>query len=187
MNETLDLLATRRSAPAVSLAAPGPTAEELDQLLTLASRVPDHGKLVPFRYIVFEGEGRDKAGEIIASTYAKAHPEADAAKLDGERKRLSLAPLVIAVVSRAAPHQKIPEWEQIMTAGAVCMNLTIAANALGFATVWLSEWYSYDAEVLSQFGLAPAEKIAGFIHVGRPPAPREDRPRPVLADIVARF
>jgi len=187
MNETLDLLSTRRSAPAASLIAPGPTAAELDQLLTLASRVPDHGKLVPFRFVVFEGEARDRAGAIVAAAYEKAHPEAEAAKLDVERKRFSLAPLVIAVVSRAAPHVKIPEWEQVMTAGAVCMNLTIAANALGFATVWLSEWYSYDADVLAQLGLAPSEKIAGFIHVGRPPAPREDRPRPVLADIVTRF
>jgi nitroreductase len=156
-------------------------------LLKIASRVPDHGKLVPWRYILFEGDARDRAGEIIASIYAKKHPEADAAKLAMERKRLSLAPLVVAVVSRAGPHEKIPEWEQVMTAGAVCMNLTIAANALGFATVWLSEWYSYDSEVLTQLGLAPSEKIAGFIHIGTQSNPREDRPRPVVADIVTRF
>jgi nitroreductase len=187
MNETLELLSSRRSAPAASLAEPGPTAQELESLLKIASRVPDHGKLVPWRYILFEGDARHRAGEIIAAVYAKAHPEADEAKLGIERKRLALAPLVIAVVSRAGPHEKIPEWEQIMTAGAVCMNMTIAANALGFATVWLSEWYSYDPAVLAQLGLAPSEKIAGFIHIGRPPAPREDRPRPVISDIVTRF
>jgi nitroreductase len=187
MNETLELLSTRRSAPAASLAEPGPTAAELDSLLKIASRVPDHGKLVPWRFIVFEGEARHRAGAIVADTYAKAHPEADSGKLEIERKRFALAPLVIAVVSRAAPHEKIPEWEQVLTSGAVCMNLTIAANALGFATVWLSEWYSYDASVLAQLGLQPSEKIAGFIHIGRPPAPREDRPRPVIADIVTRF
>jgi nitroreductase len=142
---------------------------------------------VPWRYILFEGDARHRAGEIIASVYAKKHPEADALKLDLERKRLAHAPLVVAVVSRAGEHEKIPEWEQVMTAGAVCMNMTIAANALGFATVWLSEWYSYDLDVLAQMGLAPSEKIAGFIHIGRPPAPREDRTRPVVADIVTRF
>ncbi len=187
MNETLELLSTRRSAPAASLAEPGPSGEELDSLLKIASRVPDHGKLVPWRYILFEGEARHRAGGIIADVYAKAHPEADAAKLDIERKRLALAPLVIAVVCRAGPHEKIPEWEQVMTCGAVCMNLTIAANALGFATVWLFEWYAYDPAVLALLGLSPSETIAGFIHIGRPPAPREDRPRPVIADIVTRF
>jgi len=187
MNETLELLSSRRSAPAASLAEPGPNTEQLESLLKIASRVPDHGKLVPWRYIIFEGASRDRAGDIIAGVYAKTHPEADTAKLDMERKRLSLAPLVIAVVSRAGPHEKIPEWEQVMTAGAVCMNMTIAANALGFATVWLSEWYAYNAEVLTQLGLAPSEKIAGFIHIGTQPNPREDRPRPVIGDIVTRF
>jgi nitroreductase len=187
MNETLALLSTRRSAPAASLTEPGPSPQELDSLLKIASRVPDHGKLVPWRYILFAADARHRAGRIIADVYAKAHPEADEAKLDIERKRLALAPLVVAVVSRAGPHEKIPEWEQIMTVGAVCMNLTIAANALGFATVWLSEWYAYDPTVLAQLGLAPSEKIAGFIHIGRPPGPREDRPRPVISDIVTRF
>ncbi len=187
MNETLELLSTRRSAPAATLAEPGPTASELESLLKIASRVPDHGKLVPWRFIVFEGEARHRAGEIVADAYAKAHPDADPGKLDIERKRFALAPLVVAVVSRAAPHEKIPEWEQVLTSGAVCMNLTVAANALGFATVWLSEWYAYDASVLARLGLAPSEKIAGFIHIGRAPAPREDRLRPVIADIVTRF
>jgi nitroreductase len=187
MNETLNLLASRRSAPAATLTAPGPTADELESLLKVASRVPDHGKLVPWRYIIFEGEARDRAGEIVAGVYAKTHPEADADMLGKERKRFSLAPLVIAVVSRAGPHEKIPEWEQVMTAGAVCMNLTIAANAMGFATVWLSEWYAYNTEVLAQLGLAASEKIAGFIHIGREPGPREDRARPVMETIVTRF
>lgn len=187
MNETLELLSTRRSAPAASLLEPGPNPEELEALLKIASRVPDHGKLVPWRFIIFEGDARYRAGEIVASVYAKAHPEAEAGKLESERKRFALAPLVVGVVSRAGPHEKIPEWEQVLTAGAVCMNLTVAANAMGFATVWLSEWYAYDATVLGQLGLSPTEKIAGFIHIGRPPAPREERIRPVIADIVTRF
>jgi nitroreductase len=187
MNIMLELLRTRRSAPANLLEAPGPTAPELETLLTLATRVPDHGKLAPWRFIVFEGEGRARAGAVISDAYAKANSGADATRIDAERKRLAFAPLVVAVVSRAAPHVKIPEWEQVMSAGAVCMNLTIAANAMGFATVWLTEWYGYDRDVLKSLGLADAEKIAGFIHIGRAPGPREDRVRPNLGDLVTRF
>ncbi len=187
MNDTIALLASRRSAPAATLSEPGPNAAEIDILLKVAARVPDHGKLAPWRFIVFEGEARDRAGAIVAELYAKAHPGSDAGRLETERKRFSLAPLVIGVVSRAAPHEKIPEWEQVLSAGAVCMNLIVAANALGFASVWLSEWYSYDRAALARFGLGDAEKIAGFVHIGRAPGPREDRPRPALADIVTRF
>ena len=187
MNTTLKLLETRRSAPAFMLAPPGPTAPELEQMLTIATRVPDHGKLAPWRFIVFEGDGRDRAGAIIAEAYARAHREADAERLGTERRRLSQAPLVVGVVSRAGPHVKIPEWEQVLSAGAVCMNLVVAANAMGFATQWVTEWYAYDREVLTALGLAAHEKIAGFIHIGRAPEPREDRARPDLAGLVTRF
>ncbi len=186
-NATIELLRTRRSAPPVALAGQGPTAEERELLLTLAARVPDHGKLVPFRFIVFEGAGRDKAGEIIAEVFAAAHPEASAADLAKERKRLAQAPLVVAVVSRVASHVKVPEWEQVLCAGAVCFNLEIAANALGFASIWLTEWFAYDRTVLARFGLAEHEKIAGFIHIGHNAGPREDRVRPQLSEIVAQF
>jgi nitroreductase len=187
MNDTIELLRTRRSAAPFMLTGPGPTQEERDLLLTIASRVPDHGKLVPFRFIVFEGAARYKAGVIIAELFAKADPEADEARIEAERKRLSFAPLVIGVVSRAAPHEKIPQWEQILSAAAACMNLTIAANALGFATGWLTEWYAYDRAILERFGLSESERMAGFIHIGRHAGPREDRPRPALADIVTMF
>jgi nitroreductase len=183
----IELLRTRRSAPPIALTGPGPTAAERELLLTLASRVPDHGKLVPFRFIVFEGDARLKGGEIIAEIYAAAHSEASEADLDKERKRFALAPLVIGVVSRAAPHAKIPQWEQVLCAGAVCFNLEVAANALGFASTWLTEWYGYDRAVLTRLGLAEHEKIAGFIHIGRDPGPREDRVRPQLDDIVTTF
>ena len=186
MNDTLDLLKTRRSAPVPMLAEPGPDAAALEQILAAAARVPDHGKLAPWRFIVFSGASRERAGTIIAETYAAGHPEADAKRLDLERRRLS-APLVVGVVSRAGPHAKIPEWEQVMSAGAVCMNLTVAANAMGFATSWLTEWYAYDRDVLGRFGLGADEKIAGFIHIGTAPGPREDRVRPVLADLVTTF
>jgi nitroreductase len=187
MNDTIKLLKRRRSAPAASLLPPGPDEEQLKTLLEIAARVPDHGKLAPWRFIVFEGEGRVRAGKIVAEAFLAAHPEADANRLEAESRRFSQAPLVLAVVSRAAPHEKIPEWEQVLSAGAVCMNVIVAANALGFASVWLTEWCAYDDAILKAFGLRGGERIAGYIHVGRVDAPREDRPRPSLDEIVTRF
>jgi nitroreductase len=184
---TLDLLRTRRSVAPPLLKGPGPTPDELDTILRIASRVPDHGKLAPWRFLVIEGEAGARLGEMIASTYAADHPEADAARLDLERRRLVQAPLVVAVVSRAGPHIKIPEWEQVLSAGAASMNLVLAANASGFATAWLTEWFAYDRRVLDALGLEPREKLAGFIHIGRASEAPSERPRPDLADIVTRL
>ena len=181
------LLRRRRSVPPLTMTGPGPTAAEMDTILSLAARVPDHGKLAPWRFIVFEGEGRDRAGEAIAAVHAGRDPAATPDRLALERRRLTHAPAVVAVVSRAAPHAKIPEWEQVMSAGAVSMNLVVAANALGFVTAWLTEWYSYDAEVAAALGLTPQERFAGFVHIGRPTVAVEDRVRPVLAELVTRF
>jgi nitroreductase len=187
MTDTIALLETRRSVPPLGLGGPGPTKDELQTLLRIAARVPDHGKLVPWRFIVFEGDARERAGAEIARVFASTTPDAGEERLAIERKRLAQAPLVVAVVSRAAPHVKIPEWEQLLSAGAVCMSLTLAANAMGFATTWITEWYAYDRRVLDAFGLAAHEKIAGFIHIGRSAARPEDRVRPLMADIVTYF
>ena len=187
MNPTLDMLARRRSVPPMLLNAPGPTREELDAILTLASRVPDHGKLAPWRFVVIEGEARARLGAIIADAYRADHPEAGEDRLALERQRLSHAPVVVAVVSRAAPHAKIPEWEQVLSAGAAAMNLVVAANASGFATSWLTEWFGYDRRVLEAMGLAPEDRLAGFAHVGRPSEVPSDRPRPSLDEIVTRL
>ncbi|MDQ6702833.1 MAG: nitroreductase [Pseudomonadota bacterium] len=187
MNDTIALLRARRSAPPAAMSGPGPTRQETEILLGLAARVPDHGKLAPWRFIVFEGEGRARAGAIVAEIYAKAHPGEDDRRVEAERKRFSLAPLVAGVISRAGPHLKVPEWEQILSAGAVCMNLMVAANALGYASIWLTGWYAYDRAVLARLGIAENERVAGFIHIGHADEPREDRPRPLLADIVTRF
>lgn len=184
---TLELLRTRRSVPVLAMQEPGPDAGELESLLTIASRVPDHGKLAPWRFIVFEGEARARAGDIIASAFAAKTPDATQDQLQLERKRLLHAPLVIAVVSKAGTHAKIPEWEQILSAGAVCMNLVTAANAMGYVTSWLTQWYAYDRGVLDSFGLSPGEHIAGFIHIGSRQKVPDDRPRPALGEIVTRF
>jgi len=187
MPEAIDLLRTRRSVKPIELAGPGPTADELSTLLTIASRVPDHGKLTPWRFIVFEGDARLKAGKKIAEVFRQNRPDATPDQVEAEGKRLALAPLVIAVVSRAAPHVKIPEWEQVLSAGAAATSLVFAAHALGFAANWLTGWHAYDRRVLDALGLAPNEKIAGFIHIGRAGKPPEDRPRPPLDDIVSRY
>jgi nitroreductase len=187
MTSMIDLLHLRRSVGPNFLTQPGPTSAQIETLLKIASRVPDHGKLVPWRFIVFDGGGRDKAGEIIARIYRDANPDADEKRVAVEKARLSRAPLVVGVVSRAVAHVKIPDWEQILSAGAVCMNLVTAAHGLGFAASWLTEWYAYDRRVLAAFGLLPRERMAGFVHIGTPISPSPDRPRPALAEIVTRF
>jgi nitroreductase len=187
MTDAIELLKTRRSFKAVELSGPGPSAAEIDTLLTVASRVPDHGKLVPWRFIVFEGEARRAAGAAIVAAYHAKYPEAKPEQAEAERARLTRAPLVITVVSRAAPHVKIPEWEQVLSAGAAAMNLVLAAHALGYGASWITEWYAYDRAVLDALGLAPHEKIAGFVHIGRPPGTPEDRARPPLDEIATRF
>lgn len=187
MPDAIDLLKTRRSVKPRDMSGPGPTAAELDTILTIAARVPDHGKLVPWRFIVFEGDARARAGELIARVFARNNPQASETDLETERRRLMDAPLVIAVVSVTRPHPKVPRWEQEMSAGASAMNLVTAATALGYVANWLTGWFAFDRDVLDGLGVAPNEKIAGFIHVGRSSKPNEDRPRPALSDLVTRF
>lgn len=187
MNDTIHLLRTRRSVAPHLLTGPGPGADELDTILTIAARVPDHGRLAPWRFIVIEGEAQRRIGEAVAAAFKADQPDAEDARIAPERERLARAPLVIAVVSRARPHVKIPEWEQLLSAGAVCMNLVNAANAFGYGTSWLTEWYGFDRRVLDALGLAPDERMAGFIHIGRPAEAPVERPRPDLADIVTRL
>ena len=187
MPDAIELLKSRRSIKPSQLAGPPPSAEEIETLLTIASRVPDHGKLVPWRFIVFEGEARLAAGEAITKAFQAKYPDANSEQLATEQRRLARAPLVIAVVSRAVPHVKIPEWEQVLSAGAAAMSLVFAAHALGYAAYWMTEWYAYDQAVLNALGLKPNERIAGFVHIGRSTEPPPDRARPPLAEVATRF
>jgi nitroreductase len=187
MPDALELLKTRRSVKPMELTGPGPTGTEIETLLKIASRVPDHGKLAPWRFILFEGPARDKAGDAIANIFRADHPDATPDQVEFERKRLARAPLVVAVVSRAGPHVKIPEWEQLLSAGASAMSLVFAAHAIGYAASWITEWYAYDRRVLDALGVAPHERVAGFVHIGRPAKAPEDRERPTLDAIVTRF
>jgi nitroreductase len=180
----IDYLATRRSMPAFQMREPGPSKEEIEKILTLASRVPDHGKLAPWRFIVFRGAERERISLELSKIAKADKPELSEEMIQVEETRLTRAPVVIAVVSKAGPHVKIPEWEQLMSAGAVCLNTLMAANALGYFSNWLTEWMAYDARAYPILGVKPGEKIAGFIHIGSTDFPVTERPRPELADIV---
>ena len=187
MPDALELLKIRRSVKPREMSGPGPSAGELDTILTIGARVPDHGKLTPWRFIVFEGEARARAGDIIARVFAKKNPAAPAADIEIEKRRLMDAPLVIGLVSFTRPHPKVPAHEQELSAGASAMNIVTAATALGYGACWLTGWFSCDRDVLTGLGLKPEEKLVGFIHVGTVSKPSDDRPRPALADIVTRF
>jgi nitroreductase len=187
MTDPIDFLKTRRSVKPREMSGPGPSAAELETILTVGARVPDHGKLTPWRFIVFEGDARARAGEVIAGVFARKNPSAPSADIDIEKRRLMDAPLVIAVVSFARPHPKVPEWEQQLSAGASAMNIVTAATALGYGANWLTGWFAFDRDVLDGLGLKADEKIAGFVHIGTSSKPSEDRPRPALSDIVTRF
>jgi nitroreductase len=185
--DAIDLLKTRRSIKPRDMSGPGPSPAELETILTIGARVPDHGKLAPWRFVVFEGDGRVRAGDVIARVFARKNPQATPAELDVEKRRLTDAPLVIAVVSFTKPHPKVPAWEQELSAGASAMNIVTAASALGYGANWLTGWFAFDRDVLEGLGLTPDEKLAGFIHIGTAPKPSEDRPRPALSEIVTRF
>jgi nitroreductase len=179
-----DYLSTRRSIPALQMVEPGPDKATITSIMTLASRVPDHGKLAPWRFIVYRGDVRTRLGEQLLALALQRNPDLSADLQTVERERLVRAPVVIAVVSRAAPHVKIPVWEQELSAGAVCLNLFMAANAHGFAANWLSEWIAYDEESKTILGVKPEEKVAGFLYIGSTSFPQTDRPRPDLQEIV---
>jgi nitroreductase len=187
MTDTIEFLKSRRSVKPREMTGPGPTADELDTILTVGARVPDHGKIAPWRFIVFEGEARERAGRIIAEVFAKNNPDAKPEDIATEQARLTEAPLVIAVVSSPKAHPKVPVWEQELSAGAACLNIVIAATALRYGANWLTGWIAYDRDVLAGLGLTDGEKLAGYIHIGTRTRPVEDRPRPQLAEIVTRF
>jgi nitroreductase len=165
---------------------PGPDAEQLNRILSAGVRVPDHGKLTPWRFILFEGEGRARMGAILAELVA-AMPDASPERIEQERGRFMRAPVVIGVVSRGREHIPVPLWEQELSAGAVCMNILIAAHAMGFQANWITEWCAYHPGALERIGLKPTERIAGFIYIGHTAITLEDRPRPSPAAITTRF
>lgn len=181
----LDYLAVRRSVPAFQMCEPGPDRADIEAILTLAVRVPDHGKIAPWRFVVYRGEERVVIGEQLLKLALEKNPALSEEMIAVERSRFTRAPVVIGVISTAAPHAKIPEWEQVMSAGAVCLNLLMAANAHGYVSNWLTEWFAFDERAYPLLGVNPGEKVAGFIHIGSTEFPIVERPRPALADVVS--
>ena len=178
--ETVAFLARRRSASATLLAAPGPDADQLETLLRLAARVPDHGKLFPWRFVVLQGAGK---AAFVEALYDLARRRPDRETAATKLGKVAPAPLAVVVVSRVTPGHKIPEWEQQLSSGAVCMSLLTAASAMGFGANWITDWWSYDPDALALLGLGEGERIAGFVLIGTAPAPPLERARPDLSGL----
>lgn len=169
------------------IGGPGPSDEQIADMLTIAGRVPDHGKLTPWRFIVFQDDARQRAGEYLKAAWLTEEPGAMPAKLELESERFMRAPVVIAVISSLKESPKTPEWEQVLSAGACCFNLCLAANSMGFTTTWLTEWYAYNAAFAEAMGLTERERFAGFIYIGTAQGEPEERERPDMAAIVRKY
>ncbi len=179
-----DYLKTRRSVGIGFLKDPGPTPAELEEILTIGVRVPDHGKFAPWRLVVLEGDARSTAGERLAELRRTRNPAIDEASLEIERKQFLPAPVTIGVILSPKPNPKAPEIEQLLSAGNVCFNLSHAAFALGYAASWTNRWYGFDTEAQQLLGARGGERFVGFVHIGTPATLIEDRDRPDLAEIV---
>lgn len=178
----LSFLETRRSVGMTALSEPGPSASELRRILTIAARVPDHGGIEPWRFIVLAGEARQRASEGVSKLYAAENTAMDPERRDKFTaimgRALTYAPVIVLVVSRADAAARVPVWEQELSAGAACMNLTVAAQASGYGATWLTGWAAYSPGVNALFGLAESEKVAGIIHIGTAKEVPPDRKRP---------
>lgn len=177
----------RLSVPSRQLTGPGPDETQLQALLTAAIRVPDHGRLNPFRLLLIRGERGRLLGEQLAQIHARIEPDVSAGVLAKDRERFGAAPLVVTVVARLTRGHKVPEAEQRLTAGCVAYNLLLGAQALGFGAQWLTGWPAYAREVAAVLGLAENEEIVGFVHVGSVRMPAMEHARPVLADLLSEW
>ena len=189
-NDTSSLLAflkSRKSASAKSMKGPGPDSAQLAEMLQLAVRVPDHGKLAPWRFVVFADSARMAIGEKFKTRWQHLHPDHGPESLDFQAELFVRAPMVVAVVSTAAQHAKIPVWEQQLSAAAVSFNLVISAQAFGFDAQWQTDWVAYDAVAKLAMGIAVDELVAGLVYIGKSAVPLEDRPRPDAAALTTMW
>lgn len=182
-----DYLKTRRSVGIGFLKDPGPSPDELNEILAIGTRVPDHGKLTPWRLVVIEGDARLAAGEKLAEIAKRNNPALDEASLANERKQFLPAPVTIGVIFSHKPLAKAPELEQLLSAGNVCFNLMHAAFALGYAASWVTRWFAFDTAAQQMLGARGGERFVGFVHIGTPTTTIEDRDRPDLARVVTRW
>jgi nitroreductase len=176
--DALRHLFARRSTPSRLLGPPGPSEETLSAMLAAAVHVPDHGKLTPWRFLRIAGEARARLGDLLAERQRERDPAAPEAVIEKDRGRFNSAPVVIGVVAMLTPGHKIPEQEQLLSAGCACFSLLLAADALGFGAQWLTGWAAYDEVIAGRLGLAGNERIVGFVHIGRAAEPAPERPRP---------
>jgi nitroreductase len=183
----IDFLIRRLSVPSRQLGEPGPDAAQLDELLNAAIRVPDHGRLTPFRLIAIRGDARAKLGAAMADLHARKEADLPAAVLTKDRERFNAAPLIVAVIARLDVHHKVPAQEQLLAAGCVAYNLLLGAQALGFGAQWLTGWGAYDRDVAGLLGLAAHEQIIAFVHIGTPKDPAPEHARPQLADLYSQW
>lgn len=181
----LTLLRTRRSGKARDLIAPGPDADQLATILEIAARTPDHGKLAPWRFVVVPGRARDAFAAALTAAYRAERPTATRLEIEAMETFARQSPTLV-VVLHVPRDSHIPRWEQELSAGAATMNLLHAAHALGFAGSWLTGWAAFSDAVRDLFGAAP-ERIAGFVFIGTPAKPLEERPRPDLDAIVSNW
>lgn len=183
----LSYLKTRRSVGIGFLADPGPGPAELEEILAIGTRVPDHGKFTPWRFVVIEGEARIDAGQKLAEIARRNRPEIDEQSLENERRQFLPAPLTIGVVFSPRPNPKAPELEQLLSAGSVCFNLCHAAFALGYAASWVTRWFAFDPAAQAMLGARGGERFVGFVHIGTPTIQPEDRERPDVSRLVTRW
>jgi nitroreductase len=186
-NDTSSLpayLRSRRSGKPRDLAAPGPSMDQLTQMVAIAARTPDHGKLAPWRFVIVPDDKRDALSDLLTSAYLAEKPDAGRLEIEAMVQFAHQAPSLIVILSAPRIGSHIPLWEQELSAGAAAMNLLHAAHALGFAGGWLTTWPAYNETVRNAFGSAD-EKIAGFVFLGTPSKELEERPRPALDDILS--
>ena len=186
MSNALDLLKTRSSPKAADLVEPAPSEAQLNEILTIAARVPDHGMMKPWRFIVLAKETRAALVEEIVTNFRAGNPNASEGEAEKQRARFGGSPLIVTVVSKISPNAKVPDVEQLLSAGAACMNLLNAVHALGFGANWLTGWAAFDKSSKQVFGLADNEQIVGFIHIGSVKGETFQRPRPDMAQIVSK-
>ncbi|MES2494892.1 MAG: nitroreductase [Pseudomonadota bacterium] len=187
LSSTAALLATRRSGKPRDMIAPGPDSAQLRQILEAAMRVPDHGKLAPWRFVIVESERRTAFADLLKDAYRAEKPEAGRLELEAMEQFAMQAPVLVAVLSTPSQASKIPVWEQELSAGAACMNLLLATHAAGFVGSWLTGWPSYSRQVLESLGGSPNDRIAGFLFLGSPSRELEERPRPAYEAVVSTW
>jgi nitroreductase len=187
LEDAADRIRERRSVRAADILEPGPSETEINELLEIASRVPDHGKLGPWRFLIFDGNSRQKFGELLRKQFAKTNPDSNEAILEREYTRFMRAPTIIGVISKVDPASRIPEWEQVLSSGAVCQNLLVGASLMGFAAQWLTEWYAYDEVIAKSLGLTENERVSGFIYIGSAREKPTERGRPDLKSRISKW